>query len=182
MSNNVDLKVMIPETLSQLKEFIEIFNIQGNELASLYTSIEDVLNQCFINTATWGVQLWERMLSIKVDESKDLIYRKQAINSKIRGFGTINIPLLETVVESFDNGKVEIIEHNEDYSFEIKFIDTKGVSANFNYLSAAINEIKPAHLAVIYTFTYNTHQSLNNFTHGQLAAYNHLKMREGEIG
>lgn len=154
MNKTEEMKALVPEIFQEIKEYIEIFNTQGVELDNIYNAVNEILAQCFVNTATWGLEYWERMLAIPGDNSKEAAYRRDVILSKIKGTGTVTPALIKTVAESYNNGEVDIIEHPETYSFEVKFIGNRGIPPNLSDLKNAISELKPAHLAVIYTFTY----------------------------
>jgi uncharacterized protein YmfQ (DUF2313 family) len=146
----------LPKYYTESDEVIAIQNGFQIESEILRTAQEDLLNQLFVETATWGLTYWEKYLGIQVDISKDIAYRRSNIIAKIRGSGTTTIDLIKTVASSYSNGEVEIMEHPSNYSFEIKFTGTRGIPPNMEDLQYAIERIKPAHLTVTYTFTYNT--------------------------
>ena len=154
MNKTEEMKALVPEIFQEIKEYIEIFNAQGAELDNIYNAVNEILAQCFVNTATWGLGYWERMLTIPADNSKEAAYRRDVILSKIKGTGNVTPALIKTVAESYNNGEVDIIEHPETYSFEVKFIGNRGIPPNLSDLQNAIAELKTAHLAVTYTFTY----------------------------
>lgn len=172
-----NLKSYVPEFISQNAHFQAIYDTQGTEMDSLYTAIEDILNQCFVDTATWGLEFWEKFLRIPVDGSKPYEHRRSVVRSKMRGVGTITVSLIQSVAESYANGEVDVIESPGAYSFTVKFIGEKGIPPNLSDLQAAISEIKPAHLAVNYEFTYNTYDYVAQFTHSQLSVHTHEDIR-----
>jgi hypothetical protein len=175
------LKSYVPDFILQSAIFQEIYNVQGGELDSLNNAVNDILNQCFIDSATWGLNYWESFAGIITDETKPYEYRRSVVKSKVRGYGTVNIGLIESVAESYANGQVQITEHNDLYSFDVKFISTVGQPPNLSDLQNAIEIIKPAHLAVTYTFIYNTYQILHGFTNTHLQAYTHAQLRGSVI-
>jgi uncharacterized protein YmfQ (DUF2313 family) len=178
MSKAEELKAHAPESISQVTEFRELYNTQGAALDDLYEAVEDILNQCFVRSATWGLRFWERVLGIPTDESKEASFRRDVILSKIKGVGTVTVALLDNVAESYDNGEIQVRENNELYRFEVEFVGTKGIPPNLTDLQNAINQLKPAHLDVVYTFRYNTYQYLSQYTHAQLGNYTHQNLRE----
>jgi len=130
-------------------------NANAIELDSFDKKLDGVLNQFFVDTADYSLERWERELGITVNNNYDTNYRRSIILSKIRGQGTVTIKLIKNVAESFENGDVNVIENNTEYSFTIKFVGTKGIPPNIDDLKKAIEDIKPAHLAVLFEFTYN---------------------------
>jgi len=145
----------VPKFIQQTQAYKAIIDAQGPEFDQLRTNIEDILKQFYVETATeWGLELWEQMLNLKSYAGKPLDQRRSRIISKLRGMGTVTISLIKNVAESYVNGTVEITEDNVNYSFIVKFVDDLGVPPNLQDLQQAIEEIKPAHLAVQYEYKY----------------------------
>lgn len=164
MANTDILMSYVPNFISKSNVFSNIYNSQGKELDVLGSDLVDLQNQCFIDTATWSLDMWEQFLDIKTDTSKSYADRQSVVKSKIRGIGTVTVTMMKNVANSFQNGEVDVIEHSEKYSFEVKFVSTKGIPPNLQDLKNAIELIKPAHLDVSYSFTYNTWQQISNLT------------------
>ena len=59
-----------------------------------------------------------------------------------------------------DTRDIEIIEYPSEYCFAVKFTSKTGVPYNIADIQAMIEEIKPAHLAVEYIFTYRLWQDV----------------------
>lgn len=127
---------------------------QGSEIDSLNQALDEILNQYFVLTATWGLDYWEKELGIPTEAHKPLSQRRSVILSKIRGIGTVTIAMIKNVAEAYDGGTVEVSQEPALYKIVVKFIDTIGIPPNLDDLKAAIEEIKPAHLAVVYEFSY----------------------------
>ena len=72
--------------------------------------------------------------------------------------------MIQNVAESFSNGAVDVLEYPAEYRFEIKFTGTLGIPPNLDDLSAALEEIKPAHLAYDYIILYRTWGELEEKT------------------
>lgn len=151
---------------------------EGSEIELFKTKLAQTLDQFCVNTATFTLENWERELGIPVDNTKSADYRRSVIKSKLRGAGTITINLIKNVAESFSTAEVEVIEDNANYQFIIKFVGTLGIPPNMADLQAAIEDIKPAHLGFTFEYTYNTYNTLSQFTHDHLALYTHLELRE----
>jgi hypothetical protein len=146
----------MPTFYEECREMMAIVETEGEELDQLRSAIDEVLDQFFVDTSTWGLDIWEKELSITVDLNKPLAERRSVVKSKLRGTGTVTFELLKNVAESYDNGAIEVSDTPGEYSIEIKFVDTLGLPTNLDDLKDAIEEVKPAHLAVTYTFRYLT--------------------------
>ena len=138
--------------------------------------IKTLLNQFFIDSATYGLDYWESMLGINKNKF-DIDTRRENIKAKIRGRGTTTISMIKNLCEAYSNGEVEIIMDYENYSFIIDFVGSHGVPRAFDELDKIINEIKPAHLGYSYKINYNNHGNLSNFTHEYLSKYTHDEAR-----
>ena len=165
----MQLKAYVPQHVLESKIFNINYEVQQVEMDSYDKSIIDLLNQCYVDTATWGLKFWEEFLGIITDESKAVDYRRSAIKAKLRGTGTITVKLIENVAESF-----------QPFTFEVKFVGSRGIPPNLDDLKNAINEIKPAHLCVQYTFTYTVWKEVRNLTWVQvkLDTWSNLKVRK----
>ena len=138
--------------------------------------VTNALNQFFVDSATYGLDKWEKMLGISKNNN-DIQTRRENIKAKMRSRGTTTVSVIKNICEAYSNGEVDIIVNHSDYSFVIDFIGTIGIPRAFAELDKTINEIKPCHLAHSYRFNYNTHSNLANYTHEQLANYTHDEMR-----
>lgn len=138
--------------------------------------VEKTLEQFFVDSATYGLDKWEKMLGISKNNN-DIQTRRENIKAKMRSRGTTTIDVIKNICEAYSNGVVDIIVNHSDYSFVIDFIGSIGVPKAFDELDKTINEIKPCHLAHSYKFNYNTHADLSKFTHEQLANYTHEELR-----
>lgn len=145
---------LLPHNFKGSAEVVELqdaFNTQDEAIAA---AKEDFFKQLDVNTATWGLNFWEKTYGLKTDITKSYSYRRSRILSKMRGQGTTTKAMIKNTAESFSNGEVDIIEDNSIYTFTVKFIGTRGIPPNLDDLKNAVEEIKPAHLAVVYLFTY----------------------------
>lgn len=93
-------------------------------------------------------------LGIPTDRNKPIEQRRAVLESKLRGAGTFSGALVKNVAEAYDGGTVEVSFQPEEWGFTVKFVDTLGIPPNLEDLKSAIEEIKPAHLAVAYAFNY----------------------------
>jgi hypothetical protein len=127
----------------------------GPEMDQLKQGVNEVLDQFFARkTSAWGLHIWEEELALTSYTGKPDTQRKDRIVSKIRGIGTVTIKLVKATCEAYDGGRVDVTEQPELYQFTVQFVDTMGIPPNLNDLKKAIEEIKPAHLAVFYEFRY----------------------------
>jgi len=157
------MKTYIPVFLRNSNVILSILNAEGEESDDVRAGIRDILNQFYVETATEiGLTLWEQMLGLSSYAGKPLSQRRSRIISKIRGIGTLTVNLIKNVAESYVYGTVEVIEDTASYSFIVKFIDALGAPPNLQDLMDAIEDIKPAHLAVQYEYKYLLINEIHN--------------------
>lgn len=173
MSNAEKIMQYLPPYYRESRVMRAIADAQGSEVGAFWTTLENILKQFYVETASdWGLDLWERMLGLTSFSGKPLDQRRSRIISKLRGYGTVTVSLIKNVAESYVYGTVDVAEDPAAYSFTVKFVDPRGVPPNLDDVKAAIEEIKPAHLAVEYQFTYTVWGELNTWakTWGDLNA------------
>jgi uncharacterized protein YmfQ (DUF2313 family) len=158
-----------------------IMQADGLEFDSLQDALNDILNQFYVDTATWGLSIWESTMAIapQVGDSDD--QRRSVIKSILRGIGTVTIAMIQNVTDAYVNGSVAVTSTPATYSFVITFVDPRGIPNNIAVVEAVIEQIKPAHLAVSYVYTWTlygelkawgeTYGSLKTMTYGQIKTY-----------
>lgn len=164
----IDLMKYLPPYWHKIKEMIILQKVLGEEVGELNCYFKDVFNQLFVDTATWGLSLWEKELGLSVKPNRTYEARREIIKSKMRGASTTTVEMIQNVARTFSGGEVEVIEHNDRYTFEVKFTGTKGIPSNMNSFKEVIEEIKPAHLAVEYSYTYTVWKEVKALTWGEL--------------
>lgn len=161
------LKDYVPFFISKIKDMQEIYKAQGKELNKIKLDIKDLCNQCFVATATWGLDYWEEFLKIETDTSKAIQERRSNIFAKLRGQGTTTKKVIEEIAEAYAD-VANVIEDNPNYAFYINLESYKGYPFNLDSLYKNIEEIKPAHLAANYRLTSTTK---NKFRIGTITRY-----------
>lgn len=154
MSKMIDA---LPIFMRKSKVFNEIFNAEEKQFGKLNIDVNDLRLQMDINTATWGLDVYERELKIPIDTNKPIDERRSVIKSKLRGSGKADAALIKMVADSFTNGGVDVLF---DGQIGIIFNDTLGIPPNLQDLEHALDDIKPAHLNIYYEFMYRTYTEL----------------------
>lgn len=143
----------------------------GVEIDMLWQALNEILDQRFARTATWGLDDWEEELGLTPAPDQPISERRDRIVSRIRGYGTVTVQLVKEVAESYERGRVDVIPDPAAYTVTIKFIDTRGVPPNLQDLQAAVRAVLPAHLALRCEYTYNLVRDVARLTVAQAAAH-----------
>lgn len=135
----------LPTYYHNSKTVNEMIRVDAEELERLYASIYDVLNQFFVRTATWGLDIWERELGIVTVPEDSYEVRRARIESKLRGGKTFNKWQALELAKSFSEiGEKTWFKDNFDGTFITGFdIDDL---IDLNQMLLAFDDVKPAHL------------------------------------
>ena len=144
----------LPGYYHEIKEIAALTDLQAADHDRIYSDIQDVLAQFFVDSATWGLAYWERAFSLPTDVTKPLAERRALIKARMRGVGTVTVGLLKNVAESWYGGEVAITEKPAEYTISVKFVSSVGVPSNLADVEKALRELVPAHLAIGFEFTY----------------------------
>lgn len=150
----------MPSYYRKSKVMQEIMQSIESEFALLKERMELTENQFFVVLADENISEHEKDAGLTPDTNADIDTRRGRVMSKLRGSGTVTKSMMKNVAASFVNGDIEIIEYPSEYCFAVKFTSRTGVPYNITDIQAMIEEIKPAHLAVEYIFTYRLWQDV----------------------
>jgi hypothetical protein len=159
----------LPPFITNSNIIQDICKTYETEFDIFSNKVEDLLAQLSLQTATWGLDLYEKELNIKPNYTRPLEERRNVIKSKWRGLGKVNRTLIKIVADDFTNGQVEV--NFTDKKITIKFMAVHGIPPSIEDLYKAIEDIKPAHLDVKYILTYNTYGYLKQYQVGFLSAF-----------
>ena len=168
---------MLPSYEQTSKIFQEIMNTEQIEFDKLNANIIDFRKQFFIDTATWGLEIYEKELGIETDIEKSLSERRSNIKAKLRGYGTVGATLIKTIVDSYTNGGVDVTF--DGGKIHIIFNDTKGIPSNIDDVYKILEDTKPAHLDIVYKFIYTVWKELINMTWNSLSTFTWDELKTG---
>lgn len=130
-----------------------IFQAIGLCVDGLEAEAEQIVKDLFINTASEAALLrYEKELGLAAAPGKNLDDRRSAIIAKWMSSGKVDLEMIRAVANAWKNGEVEV-----NFSGGViiaKFVGSYGVPGDLDGLKKALDEIKPAHLAVNYLFRY----------------------------
>lgn len=153
-----------------------LFNSAGIEMDKISDLVDEIDHQLFFDTATeTGLAVYEKELGITTREGISIADRRSTISAKWKMGGISSLELIQMIADSWHNGAVEVEFIGGKIS--VRFVSIYGIPTDLEGLQEAIGQIKPAHLAIYYTFKYRMHSQLTPFTHAQLAAYTHAQLR-----
>ncbi|MDX5708873.1 putative phage tail protein, partial [Clostridioides difficile] len=93
-----------------------------SELSSLKENIDDTINQMFVNTSTWGLDMWESILCIQNNEDLNYETRRSNIKAKMRSLGTTKLKVIKNICEDYTTTDVEVTVLSNEFIFILEFI------------------------------------------------------------
>lgn len=174
----MELIKLLPDYYQDNETMLTLQNVLSEETDKLDVELKVTVNQCFPQLATTLLSRWETILGIKTDGSLSDTSRQEQILAKLSGTGTTTKQMIKDVAEKFSGAEVEVIEDNANSRFYIRFVGQLGIPENMTGLKAAIEDVKPAHLEVIYEYIYNTWQDVTEMTWQRASGYTWQSIRE----
>lgn len=140
-----------------------IIDAEQFEADILYREIAETLKQCFVETATWGLDYWEDMLFLPKGTGKTYDERRSIIYARMRATRTTTVEVVKELASAFFGPEnVTVTEHNENYYFNIEFENIKASTVKLQDVIDVIEIYKPAHLNYGFTFSVKTNVQINS--------------------
>ncbi|PID03593.1 hypothetical protein CSV67_02825 [Sporosarcina sp. P2] len=144
------MKSYLPEHFAESPEIIAILEDGDRRFEELNSVMDDVLNQFFVETATWGLDKWEDELEIR-PITTDFPARRNQIISKLISQTPTNYKVLENEVNRFlssPTSRVRLIKGRYAMEITIPLTDiNEWLPAE---LTKNIEDMKPTHLAALF--------------------------------
>ena len=139
-----------------------IIEAEQVEADILYREIAETLKQCFVETATWGLDYWEDMLFLPRGTGKTHDERRSIIYARMRSTRTTTVEVVKELASSFFGAEnVIVTEHNENYYFNIEFENAEANTVKLQNVIDVLEIYKPAHLNYSFTFSVKNNVQIN---------------------
>lgn len=140
------LKDTVPKFIAEMTELAELFGAEQPELDRMADTLDEILRQFYIKTATYSLERWELDFGIKKNPLLTEEQRRGRILAKLNTVAPASVKMLENLVlQTLDANWVKIIENPPDYSFSI-YVD-KEYLIDLGIADEAVYYARPAHLA-----------------------------------
>lgn len=165
----VDLSRYLPQFLAEDSHMKASLDTLSWEHEKVRQAVIDVAKQFFVESATWGLSLWESFLNITPNKDDTTEQRRKVILIRLQGTGISTVKAMETIVNTWGTGY--IVEHNSEYYFSIYISTDK--PRNLKRMKEQIFTYKPAHLGVNIYLGYSWNGKINfdgKYTFGSTTA------------
>lgn len=131
-------------------------NLNEQHDATVQLSKDILIDECSEEV----LALYEKEAGV-IPSSTSLPDRRSAVMAKWISDGVPSLKMIQKVADSWSFGKTEC--SYSDLVISVEFTD-KGIPTGINDLMKAIEDVKPAHIAVNYIYKYNTWNDVNTMT------------------
>lgn len=167
----------LPDILRDIYEFRGICSAGDNELEALKDALAEVVNDNFVRTLSEnGCSRWERMLKLTpkaTDTLDDRRFRILAAINQDTPYTMRGLHVLLSALCGADEYSAELDPGN--YTISVKLALT--AKEQFSEVQKLLAMVLPANIASLITLKYNRHMDFTGYTHGELAAFTHDRMR-----
>ena len=144
------LAELIPERLRKIPELMAVIGAEEPEAQAAYDAAVDFLAQLNVDTATWGLDLWEFEYGIQTDASKSLDARRTALKAKMRGAATTTVAQIRRIVNAYTgNDSCEVTEYPREYLVGVSYTLDLDKQDRVEACRKSLREALPAHLGLV---------------------------------
>ncbi len=156
----VDILQYLPAFLAESTHFKSANDADSKEHDTIRLDLQDLINQCYVDTATWGLATWEDLVGIKKPAST-LAARRAAVKSRLQATYSVTLEFMNDVVNQYiANKSAVVVDVPSDYRVDITIYD--GQVLSWTDLMRAIRIWIPAHLG--YKIIAESNASVNMYT------------------
>lgn len=172
----------LPEEIKRSEYVRDIEHMLEAIIGQGENKYQNTIDGLFVTTAgIESIEKYETDYGIVTSINSTLEDRRSVILAKMRGQGTCTEQMVKNMAIAFSGGEVELEQHPEDFSVDIKFVGTLGIPPNMEDFRRAVEEVLPAHITYLLVYTYATWQMARSFTWGSLNDYTWEQFRNGDM-
>lgn len=140
-----------PDYLEQSPESLALLRAITERAMLCREAALDTGAQLRVNTATWGLDLWEELAGIEPDGSLSDAERRRAVTARLEGAGVCTPAVIARIARTVTGYEGLVTEQTARYTFTLRFAgDEPGFAVlPLPALRAAVEEVKPAHLKFV---------------------------------
>ena len=141
----INIQRYLPEFLAKDKTFKATNDADSREHNTIRIDLQELLDQFFIISATYGLADWEDMVGIETDPTLDLDARRQAVVAKLQNPESVTETFLTNLVNRYiADRQGTILSYPQEYRIEILYHG--GQVLDYGKLRGAISTYIPAHI------------------------------------
>lgn len=148
-NDKVDISQYLPKFLAKDKVMFHMLAAYSAQHEKQRLILDDLSNQFFAQTATWGLAEWERLVDIAPQDGTDIATRRAAVLLKLRMPPSVTVDFLEKLINQYIADKSgTVTDHPETYStdFDIPLLDKESMAG----VTRDVRTYIPAHIGPVY--------------------------------
>lgn len=132
-----------------------IFQVMGLEMDDAEMRVNELAEQVFPETATWGIRYLEQKYNLKENTALSLEERRKIVLGKRKQFRAMNPALMENRLKDLTGSDAaEVTEYAGSYNFDVWIQDIEE-TVNYGKVLEYIRKVKPSHMAMLLIAEYN---------------------------
>lgn len=144
-NDKVDILKYLPPFLGKDKSFKAANNADSTEHNAIRADLQDLLDQLYVVTATWGIEKWEELVDIAPQDSADIAARRAAVIQKLGISPSVTVAFLQSLINRNVTDKSGVVEADSEH-YAVDFTIPPGKVSDSNALFTNIDTYIPAHL------------------------------------
>ena len=141
------LPELIPERLRKIPELMSVINAEEPEAEAALDAVIDFLAQLNVDSATWGLDLWEYQYGIPTNHTKSMQARRSVLKAKMRGTATTTVEQIRRVVNAYTgNDSCEVTEYPSKYFVSVSYELPNQLLEVVDDCRTSLRIILPAHI------------------------------------
>lgn len=139
----------LPEFLAKDKTFKATNDADSREHNTIRIDLQELLDQFFIISSTYGLADWENLVGIETDPTLDLDARRQAVMAKLQNPESVTVAFLEKLINQYIADKSgTVTDHPETYSadFNVPLLNKEDMAG----MTRDVRIYIPAHIGAVY--------------------------------
>ena len=164
----VDILQYLPAFLAHSQQFKAANDADSKEHDTIRIDLQDVLDQFYVKSATWGLERWEELCGITMDKTLSDSVRRSTIIAKLQNPSSVTEAFLRGLINQHILDKSgTVTDHPETYStdFNIPLVD----KASLLCIAKDVRTYIPAHIGQVYK------------THADTNVENHIAMLKSTV-
>lgn len=141
----VDILQYLPAFLAHSQQLQAANDADSKEHDTIRIDLQDVLDQFYVKSATWGLERWEELCSITTDKTLSDSVRRSTIIAKLQNPGSVTEVFLTNLINGYiADQQGYIISYPREYRIEVLYHG--GQITDYEKLRTAISTYIPAHI------------------------------------
>lgn len=178
ISRDVKIEKYWPRVIGDMRDFGQIATGEDPEFSLLWTAVQRFIQDCFVATATeYAIERWEGIFGLETYPTDTLEERRARILATINRKIPYSMRALRNMLTALV-GAGNFQATVDPIRLELSVLVNVRVAHQMDDVEVLLEAVVPANLTWTVDNLYSTQESLEAYTHAQLASYTHRYIKE----